>query len=78
MYIKILLITIVLVAVAIAGLLIKILIRPGSELPRSTCGYRKVAENGEEKCAVCELKNSDQCPSDNKLPVYSKNQKKIP
>lgn len=65
MDIKILLITIVLVALALAGLLIKILIRPGSELPRGSCGYRK-GENGyEQDCPTCNFKNTDKCPADN-------------
>jgi len=65
MDIKILLITIVLLAVAFAGLLIKILSRPGSEFPRSSCGgYGKDAKEGKEKCSVCDLKNTDKCPSD--------------
>ena len=62
---KILLITIVFVGLAIAGLLIRILIRPGSEFPRSLCGVkRRDAIDGDEKCEVCDLKNTEWCPSD--------------
>jgi len=62
---KILLITIVFVGLAIAGLLIRILIRPGSEFPRSSCGgIGRDTIDGDEKCAVCDLKNTDRCPSD--------------
>ncbi|HZK97421.1 MAG TPA: hypothetical protein VFC67_24675 [Prolixibacteraceae bacterium] len=65
MDIKILIITIILLAAAFAGLLIKVLSRPGGEFPRSSCsGYGKDAMEGDEKCAVCDLKNTDKCPSD--------------
>ncbi|NEW82070.1 MAG: membrane or secreted protein [Mariniphaga sp.] len=65
MDIKIILISIVLLALAFAGLMIKILSRQGSEFPRSSCGgYRSDANEGSEKCAVCDLKNTDKCPSD--------------
>jgi len=62
---KIILISIILLALALAGLLIKILSRPGSEFPRSSCGgYGSDSSERPEKCAVCNLKNSDKCPSD--------------
>ncbi len=62
---KILLITIVFIGLAIAGLLIRILIRPGSEFPRSSCsGNGRDTIDGDEKCAVCDLKNTDKCPAD--------------
>jgi hypothetical protein len=65
MDIRIFLISIVLIAFAFAGLLIKILSRPGSEFPRSSCGgYGRDTNEGSEKCAVCDLKNKDKCPSD--------------
>jgi len=65
MDIKIILISIVLLALAFAGLLIKILSRPGSEFPRSSCGgYASDTNEGPNKCAVCDLKNTDKCPSD--------------
>jgi len=62
---KIILISIVLLALAFAGLMIKILSRPGSEFPRGSClGYGSDTNEGPEKCAVCDLKNTDKCPSD--------------
>lgn len=65
MDIKTLIITIILLAAAFAGLLIKVLSRPGGEFPRSSCaGYGKDAMEGDEKCAVCDLKNTDKCPAD--------------
>ena len=65
MDIRILIITIILLAAAFAGLLIKILSRPGGEFPRSSCaGYGKDALEGDGKCAVCDLKNTDKCPAD--------------
>jgi len=65
MDIKIILISIVLLALAFAGLMIKILSRPGSELPRSSCGgYGSNTNEGPEKCAFCDLKKTDKCPSD--------------
>jgi len=65
MDIRILIITIILLAAAFAGLLIKILSRPGGEFPRSSCtGYGKDAMEGDGKCAVCDLKNTDKCPTD--------------
>jgi len=64
MDIKVLLITVILLAIAIAGLLIKILFRPESELPRSSCGgYSKDANGGDEKCAACDLQKTDHCPT---------------
>lgn len=65
MDIKIILFSIFLLALAFAGLMIKILSRPGSEFPRSSCGgYGSNTNDGSEKCAVCDLKNIDKCPSD--------------
>lgn len=65
MDIKIILISIFLLALAFVGLMIKILSRPGSEFPRSSCGgYGSDTSEGPEKCAVCDLKNTDKCPSD--------------
>ena len=65
MDIKILIITIVLLAAAFAGLLIKVLSRSGGEFPRSSCaGYGKDAMDGDGNCAVCDLKNTDKCPAD--------------
>jgi len=64
MDIKMIFISIVLLALAFAGLMIKILSRQGSEFPRSSCGgYGSDTNEGPEKCAVCELKNTDKCPS---------------
>ena len=66
MDIRILIITIILLAAAFAGLLIKILSRPGGEFPRNSCaGYGKDAMEADGKCAVCDLKNTDKCPADN-------------
>jgi len=65
MDIKIFLISIVLIAFAFAGLLIKILSRPGSEFPRNPCGGSvRDSNEGSEKCVVCDLKNTDKCPTD--------------
>ena len=65
MDIKIFLISIVLLALAFAGLLIKILSRPGSEFPRSSCaGYGRDSAERTGKCGVCDLKNKDKCTSD--------------
>lgn len=65
MDIRVLIITIILLAAAFAGLLIKILSRPGGEFPRSSCaGSGKDAIDGDGKCAVCDLKNTDKCPTD--------------
>lgn len=64
MDIKILIITIVFLALAFAGLLIKILIRPGSELPRGTCGYGMNTNDGKDGCAACDYKNTEKCKSD--------------
>jgi len=62
---KIILISIVLLALAFAGLLIKILSRQGSEFPSSSCGgYGMDVHEGPGKCTVCELKNTDKCLSD--------------
>ena len=65
MDIKMILISIVLLALAFAGLMIKILSRPGSEFPQSSCrGYGSDTNEGPKKCAVCDLKNTKKCPSD--------------
>jgi len=65
MDIKVLIITIILLAAAFAGLLIKVLSRPGGEFPRSSCaGNGKDALDGDGNCAVCDLKNTDKCPAD--------------
>ncbi len=65
MDIKVLLITNVFIAFAIAGLLLKLLIRPGSQFTHSLCsGYGKYSKEMEGKCAVCEINNTTQCPLD--------------
>ena len=65
MDIKVLIIAIILLAAAFAGLLIKVLSRPGGEFPRSSCaGNGKDALDGDGNCAVCDLKNTDKCPAD--------------
>ena len=64
---KLLLLSFILVALAITGLLIKILIRPGSELPSSSCENRNTFRNGEERCENCGIMENKGCPSDNKL-----------
>ena len=64
---KLVLLSFILVALAVTGLLIKILVRPGSELPRSACGNRNTIRNGEDSCENCGLKENDGCPSDIKL-----------
>ena len=67
MYFKLLLLPFILVALAVTGLLIKILNRPGSELPSSSCGNRNTIRNGEERCENCGLKENDGFPLDIKL-----------
>ena len=64
---KLLLLSFILVALAVTGLLIKILVRPGSELPSSSCENRNTIRNGEECCGNCGLTENSGCPSDGKL-----------
>ena len=74
MDVRTLIVTVVLLAIALAALLFRILVRPGSEPPKSLCGgYGKLSVDGEEKCIVCGFKNSDWCPEDNQS---DKNQNK--
>ena len=64
---KLILLSFILVALAVTGLLIKILIHPGSELPHSSCGNGNAIRDGGERCENCGLNENDGCSSDSKL-----------
>lgn len=59
MDLKIILISILLIALAVVGIMIKFLMRPGGSLPKGSCGYR--TGSMEDGCDACEFKNSERC-----------------
>jgi len=63
MDIKLILISIILIALALVGIMIKFLLQPGGKMPRGTCSYR--TSDMDEGCGMCEFKNSDKCPEVN-------------
>ncbi len=64
MFVKILFISIVLMAFVVAGLAIKIFFNPKAEFPHHSCDLENDKAVSREDCASCELKEIANCSDD--------------
>jgi len=66
MFIKLLIISIIIVAIFMLGLGIKLLFNPKAKLKSPTCALEDDETDGEGACYKCQLKDLTDCPDNKK------------
>jgi hypothetical protein len=67
MFLKLVLISIVFVALALLALAIKMLFKPGAEFPGQPCALEDGSLDDEGACSKCQIKDLANCPENKKV-----------